>query len=223
MNTYWRHLKCRGLWGILGVFLLSLSGMPAAQAKLISHDGVSLSADGSPNGSLQQDVTISQTKPASLHDLIVSDDDDDDGNIGRGLSDQDAKATMGLIVLMIVGGFLGIPIYFLPTIIAVIRKHEYKGVITIVNIFCGWTGLVWLGLLAWSVWPRQEPLNGGNYGGNRPPPFPSGRGTDSSMSVCSDASLEPFEKLEKLVRMKQDGLLSEAEFEAAKARILRSI
>lgn len=50
-------------------------------------------------------------------------------------------------------------VYFLPTSIGFIRKHRYRWMILLANLFVGWTGLGLLALFAWSVWPKNTPLN----------------------------------------------------------------
>ena len=46
-----------------------------------------------------------------------------------------------------IGGLL---LYFLPTIIAVKRKHRNDNSILITNFFFGWTGIGYAGCLAWA-------------------------------------------------------------------------
>lgn len=41
--------------------------------------------------------------------------------------------------------------YFLPTIIALVKKKKNKGAIALVNILLGWTLIGWLWALIWSV------------------------------------------------------------------------
>jgi hypothetical protein len=50
-------------------------------------------------------------------------------------------------------------VYFLPTSIGFIRKHRYRWMILLANLFVGWTGAGLLALFAWSVWPKNTPLN----------------------------------------------------------------
>ena len=47
--------------------------------------------------------------------------------------------------------FLGLAIYFIPTIIAFIRGHASKWGIMLVNLILGFTGVGWLFALIWSV------------------------------------------------------------------------
>lgn len=52
--------------------------------------------------------------------------------------------TIGLLFI----GFL----YFLPTVIAVRRKHRNESALVIVNLFLGWTLVGWVVALAWAVY-----------------------------------------------------------------------
>lgn len=47
--------------------------------------------------------------------------------------------------------FLGFCVYFIPVIIAYIRKHNNILPITILTIFIGWTLAGWLAALLWSL------------------------------------------------------------------------
>jgi len=42
-------------------------------------------------------------------------------------------------------------IYFLPTLIAFLRKHKNSLAIFLLNLFLGWTVLGWVVSLVWSV------------------------------------------------------------------------
>ncbi len=57
------------------------------------------------------------------------------------------------------GGFLvlGLIIFLVPFLIAVIRGHRYKWVILVLCVF-GVFGLPWLVAFIWSVWPSQSSL-----------------------------------------------------------------
>ena len=47
--------------------------------------------------------------------------------------------------------FIGLAIYFVPVIVAYIRKHNNTIPITIMTIFIGWTFLGWLAALLWAL------------------------------------------------------------------------
>lgn len=44
-----------------------------------------------------------------------------------------------------------IPLYFLPWIIASIRKHNNTGPIALVTFLLGWTGIGWIAALVWAA------------------------------------------------------------------------
>jgi hypothetical protein len=52
---------------------------------------------------------------------------------------------MGFLIFIIVGF-----IYFIPTLIAYNHEHKNREGILILNIFCGWTFLGWVGALIWA-------------------------------------------------------------------------
>ena len=59
---------------------------------------------------------------------------------------------IGIILCFVLGG------YFMPTIIAIVRKHHFKWVIFAINLIFGITGMGYLIALAWAVWPRASAL-----------------------------------------------------------------
>lgn len=58
---------------------------------------------------------------------------------------------VGLTLLWIVGGALGLAIYFAPTVVAVCREHENGVGIALVNLFLGWSLVGWVVALVWST------------------------------------------------------------------------
>jgi uncharacterized membrane protein len=56
----------------------------------------------------------------------------------------------------IVCGLFGSVIYMAPTILAVIRKKKNIMAIAAVNLFLGWTLIVWGGLLFWVILSRND-------------------------------------------------------------------
>ena len=61
-------------------------------------------------------------------------------------------ATYSILILL----FLAI--YLLPTFIAFLRNHHYKWIIMICNLFGGWTGVLWIMIFVWSIWPKDKTL-----------------------------------------------------------------
>ena len=57
--------------------------------------------------------------------------------------DNDVGLGFGLIAVLIV-------LYFVPMIVAMMRKHPQTGAITILNILLGWTFLGWAAALVWA-------------------------------------------------------------------------
>lgn len=47
-------------------------------------------------------------------------------------------------------------IYFLPWIVAVMRGHRACGAIFITNLLLGWSGIIWLIALIWSLNSNTE-------------------------------------------------------------------
>ena len=54
---------------------------------------------------------------------------------------------IGLILLLL----FGLPIYFVPTIIAAIRQTRNLVAIIVVNLLSGWTFLGWVVSLVWAI------------------------------------------------------------------------
>lgn len=76
---------------------------------------------------------------------------DDDSNVhisgGHWLAGLGAFA-VGLIVL---GGLIGLPIYFLPSIIAIAGHKRNTLAIFAINLFLGWSFIGWIVALVWSL------------------------------------------------------------------------
>lgn len=57
------------------------------------------------------------------------------------------------VVHWLVFGIILLPLWFLPTIIAIARQHPKALWIFLLNLFFGWTGIAWIAVLVWSVLP----------------------------------------------------------------------
>jgi len=55
------------------------------------------------------------------------------------------------LLFMLVFAVVGLGIYFVPTIVAVARKHEQTGLVFLVNVLAGWSGIGWLLTLLWAA------------------------------------------------------------------------
>jgi len=98
---------------------------------------------------------------------------------------------MGAFVLMLIL----LPVFLLPTIIAIKKNHKYKWPIILINIFGGVImGVGWLVAL---IWCFIEP-------------------SENHFPLRHNASSE----IEKLYKLKESGILSEEEFEFKKKELL---
>lgn len=104
------------------------------------------------------------------------------------------------IMLIILLGSLGIVVYFFPSIIAYKRGHVNKSIILLINFLLGWTFIGWAGCLVWA--------------------FIDTDGSKAS-NITRNIGGNKYEDLARLQKLKEDGTITEAEFEAEKAKLLR--
>ncbi len=52
------------------------------------------------------------------------------------------------------------PVYFIPTIIAIVRNAKQKLGIILLNIFAGWTLIGWVIALIWSIVGKSQKRDG---------------------------------------------------------------
>lgn len=62
-----------------------------------------------------------------------------------------ATSALGIILIA-----LGLPIYFLPSLLAWKSAHRNTTGIVLINIFLGWTLLGWVGALVWAVYEEKK-------------------------------------------------------------------
>lgn len=74
----------------------------------------------------------------------------------------DSGIRIGLSVWIFLGLIAATLSYFLPTFIAFYRNHRNRLAILVLNIFAGWTGLVWIFTLVWSctanIGSKEDPI-----------------------------------------------------------------
>ena len=99
-----------------------------------------------------------------------------------------------LIILCIV-----MPIYFLPAIIASSRSHHNSVSLFLANLFLGWTFIGWVFCLVWSF---------------------SNTKNDTTVINNSLNDESVADELEKLLKLKESGVLNEDEFNSQKQKIL---
>jgi hypothetical protein len=59
--------------------------------------------------------------------------------------------TSAIAILVPIMALTGLAMYFLPTIVAMARKHRQLPAIALLNIFLGWTVLFWILSLVWAL------------------------------------------------------------------------
>jgi hypothetical protein len=94
--------------------------------------------------------------------------------------------------------------YFLPTIVAALRNHPNAGAIFVVNFLLGWTLLAWILCLVWAASSTNR------YAGPYPPYNP---GSDSQDRIIN--------QLRQLQQLRDEGALTEEEFNRQKSALLR--
>jgi len=90
-------------------------------------------------------------------------------------------------------------LYLFPGFVSYFRRHEASMVIILVNIFLGWTLIVWLLCLVWAY-----------------------SGPDNSQPVKKSKPIQNnlSDEITKLSELKQKGLITEDEFQQGKEKLL---
>ena len=95
-------------------------------------------------------------------------------------------------------------LYLLPAINAKSRKHPSTGAIFLLNLFLGWTVIGWLVALIWSATATSTHV------------------TTAPIQNGITPSEDKYQKLERLGGLKEKGLITAAEYESEKSKILGS-
>lgn len=93
---------------------------------------------------------------------------------------------------------VGIILYFIPTLIAEDKKHRNIGAIGVLNLFVGWTFIGWVICLVWAV-TNQESAN----------------------EAYNAKDSNKYDDIEKLIKLKEAGAITQEEFEIEKAKLLK--
>ena len=115
--------------------------------------------------------------------------------------------------------------YIIPSIVAWRRQHYYKWVIIALNIFFGVTGIGWLVALVWAAWPKDTPIfslltRDAVTGKANTESFKEIGHAASSVSKGTDQHTDNLDLLERYVRLRNEGVLSEEEFLKKKTELL---
>ena len=104
------------------------------------------------------------------------------------------------VIVFILLAICGILLYFIPTIIAFQRKHENKIIILLINLLLGWSFWGWIVALVWA--------------------FIDTDGTITKRLFKNNTN-DKYDELERLHKLKEDGIISEEEFQNEKSKILK--
>ena len=63
-----------------------------------------------------------------------------------------------IFIIDLILGLISLFVYFIPTFIALKRKHAYKWVILSISTFAIAGGVPWLVAFIWAVWPTNKSL-----------------------------------------------------------------
>jgi hypothetical protein len=119
------------------------------------------------------------------------------------------------ILLILIAAFPFFILYLLPTIIAYLRKKSNLTIIFLVNFFLGWSLVGWIVSLIWALssentFHKVEVKN----------PIPHlVEKSRSHQEISFDEKLKTIQKLKELL---DSGVLTQAEFEEQKTKILSS-
>jgi len=119
---------------------------------------------------------------------------------------------------------IAIVVYFLPTIIAVKRQHAYKGIIAVINVVFGLTGIGWAGALIWAIFPSEKSLIDPFVGNPTGTGIRNAGDTFGAKKVGEErgyiAEKRLTEELDRLIQMKSNGDISDGEFQELKRKLI---
>jgi uncharacterized protein HemY len=115
-------------------------------------------------------------------------------------------------------------LYFIPTIIAFVRKHPNRWIIGVINTVFGGTGLGWLGSLVWALNAIHKSAEGSNGG-------ESGLNLFVNDPVKVELTQQParhlqsgaMDQLQKLKSLHEQGVIDDAEFTRLKKSLLEAL
>ena len=111
------------------------------------------------------------------------------------MSEQDLTNVIDILIIVAIS-VVFLTIYFLPSIIANIRKHSHKLAIFFLNLFAGATGIGWVVAFVWAF--LDKPV------------------------VQVEGKPTIAQELKELAQLKEQGIITEEEFEMKKNKLLNS-
>lgn len=90
-------------------------------------------------------ISLENYKPPQMPSSSLIDSDETIKGTNEPIISMESKVT-SLIYIIIITAL----VYFIPTVVCLIRKHTYKFYIICLNITLGWTLIGWIASLIWS-------------------------------------------------------------------------
>jgi hypothetical protein len=118
------------------------------------------------------------------------------------MSEETAMVSIFGVIFVLIIIVIVFCLYFIPTFVAFSRKHQFKWIIFLINLFTGFTFFGWVGALVWALIDTDQ--NPQVY--IQPPTNPS------QFSVADE--------LEKLTKLRDNGDISNLEFSELKEKLL---
>lgn len=127
--------------------------------------------------------------------------------------------TAGIVILVFIILALGLllALHFLPGIIASVRHHPQALPIWVLNTLLGWTVIGWIGALVWSLTTSQRVVAVPMAMPAQPMAAPPHSMASTSVNPGASALAD---EIAALSRLRDQGVLTEAEFTARKRLLL---
>lgn len=107
---------------------------------------------------------------------------------------EELNIEIGIGILIVLAIILSLIIYFLPSIIAKVRNHSHNLAIFFLNLFTGGTGVGWIVAFVWAF--IDKPI------------------------VQVEGKPTIAQELKELAQLKEQGIITEEEFEIKKNKLL---
>ncbi len=124
------------------------------------------------------------------------------------------------VVVLVGGAVLFLAFGLLPTLTAFWRKHPSRYSIAIINFTLGWTGIAWVGALVWAL-SQIETHKQPNKTNNKDFKLALSVDHTKQSSSTSDLTAENIvSKIERLSQLKNQGAISDIEYDHQKSILL---
>lgn len=101
-------------------------------------------------------------------------------------------------------------VYWIPTLVAIYRKHNNKIAIGCINTFLGWTLVGWVVSLVWAL---ANPTVNKNVEKEKTT-------VEKTTPKKENIDINKYDQLEKIAKLKENNIITEEEFEKEKKKIL---